>query len=67
MDLKISTRPVTKLITETAKLAGEFMIINILGKFSGAQQFMVLEGFPTVLNRVERRIEDNAVGVQVRI
>lgn len=66
-DLKISPCPVAKLITETAQLAGEFVIINILGKFPGAQQFIILEGFPAIFNRVEGRVENNTVRVQMGI
>ena len=56
-----------KLITKSLQFAGQFVVINILGKFSGTQKFIVLEGFPTILNRIKGRIEDDAVRMQMRI
>ena len=43
------------------------MIIDILGKFSGPQQFVVLQRLPAILNRIKGRIEDDAMRVQMRV
>src|ERR1700694_5482846 len=43
------------------------MVIVILGKFPGAQQLMILQRLPTVLDRIKGGVEDDAVGVQMRV
>jgi hypothetical protein len=43
------------------------VVIGVLGKFPGAQQFVILQCLPMILNRVERGVENNAVRVEVRI
>lgn len=43
------------------------MVVSVFGKFPCSQQFVVLQRLPTVLDRIERRVEDNTVRVQMRI
>ena len=43
------------------------MVVGVLGKLSCAQQFVVLQRLPSVLHRIERRVENDAVRVQMRI
>ena len=66
-DLKITARPVSDLIAERPKVAGEFVIIDILGKLSGAKKLVIFQRLPAVFHRVKRGVENNAVRVQMRI
>jgi hypothetical protein len=66
-DLEIPARLIPNRVTETPQLTSEFVIIGILGKLPCAEQFVVLERFPAILDRVECRIKNNAVRVQMRV
>src|SRR5208283_3160499 len=66
-DLKITARPVSYLVAERPKVAGEFVIIDILGKFSGAKKLVIFQRLPAVFHRVKRGVENNAVRVQMRV
>ena len=43
------------------------MIINVLGKLSGAQQFKIFQRLPAVFHRIKGGVENNAVRVQMRV
>jgi hypothetical protein len=66
-DLKITSDPVANRITERTQFAGEFMVISVLGEFSGAKQLVILERLPAIFGSIKGCIEDNAMGMQVRI
>jgi hypothetical protein len=50
-------------ITETPQLSGEFMIINVLGKFSRPQQFVILQCLPPLLHQIKGCVEDDTIRV----
>src|SRR5205809_5737551 len=54
-------------IAEAAKVSGQFVIIKRLDELSGTQHLVVLKRLPTLFHRIERGVEQNAVGVQVRV
>src|ERR1017187_1193953 len=58
---------VANLITKTPQFAGEFMVIDVLGKFSGAQQFIILQCLPALLHWIKGRVEHDAMRVQMRV
>src|ERR1035438_9920894 len=58
---------VANLITKTPQFAGEFMVIDVLGKFSGAQQFIILQCLPALLHRIKGCVEHDAMRVQMRV
>ena len=43
------------------------MVIDVLGKLAGAQEFKIFERLPAIFHRVKRGVENNAVRVQMRI
>jgi len=49
------------------QLASEVVVVGVFGKFPCPQQFVILERLPPAFHRVERRVEDNAVRMQMRI
>ena len=66
-NFKITPHTITNLVAEAPQFASEFVVIGVLGKLSGTQKLVVLKRLPAVLNHVKRRVENNAVRVQVRI
>jgi hypothetical protein len=66
-DLEIPLKPIPELIAKTSQRLGQVMIVGVLGELLGAQEILVLEGFPPVLDRVPSGIEDDGVGVEMRI
>ena len=67
LHLKIPAWPVADLVAERPQFAGEFMVVDVLGKLPGAQQFVIFQSLPAIFHRIERRVENNAVRVQMRI
>ena len=66
-DLKITADPVANRITERTQFAGEFMVISVLGEFSGAKQLVILKRLPAVFDGIKGCVEDNAMGMQMRV
>jgi len=66
-DFKVAPCAIANPVTERPQFASEFVIVGVLGKFPGPQQFVILERLPPAFHRVERRVEHNAVRMQMRI
>ena len=64
---KSSARAVANAVAELRQFARQFVVIGVLDEFPGTQKFVVLERFPALLGWVERRVEDDAMGVQMRV
>ena len=54
LHLKITARQVANSIAKTSQLTGEFVIIGVLSKLSGAQQFIVLQRLPAIFHRDQK-------------
>ena len=66
-DFKITASAIANQIAESPQFTGEFVIVSVLGKPSGAQQFVILERLPTILHRVKSGVEYDAMRVQMGI
>lgn len=66
-NFEIAPGLIANSVAETNQFPRQFMVVGIFGILAGAQQLVVLQGFPTIFSFVERRIEDDAMRVQVRI
>jgi hypothetical protein len=66
-DLEIPLKPIPELIAKNSQRLGQLMVVGVLGELLGAQEILVLEGFPPVLDGVPSGIEDDGVGVEMGI
>ena len=67
LNLKIAARPVANPIAESLQVTGEFVVIDVLGKLPRPQQFVILKCLPAIFHRIEGRVENNAMRVQMRV
>ena len=67
LNLEIAARLVANLVAETSQITGQLVVIDILGKLPGTQEFKIFQCLPTVFHRVKRGVENNAVRVQMRV
>ena len=66
-DLEIASMQIANAVAKTTQGFGEFVVIDVLDKFPRLQHLVVLQRLPAVLLRIRRRIEDNAMRVEVRV
>ncbi len=64
---EISTRLVLDQVAEPPKFAGELVVIDVLNELLCREHLVILQSLPTSLRRVMRRVEEDAVAVQMRI
>ena len=65
--MEVAPRLVANPVAERLQFTDQFVVIDVPRELPGAQQLVILERLPAVLDRVIRRVEDDAMRVQMRV
>ncbi len=66
-EFEVTARRVRDRVSKRPQCSREFVIVDVLDELLRAEHLVILQRLPTPLFRIVRRIEDDAVRVQVRI
>ena len=66
-NLKITASGINDRVAEPTQYTRELVIVHVLSVFLRAEHFVILQRFPTTFPIIVRRVEDDAMRVQVRV